>query len=156
MTEKKSIVKKETATIALVKAKSQINLTDDLLVGNKEYLTSRQSKVLFREWVIGKITARLSRATATAFLSDEYETMRKLELTELLKKVQDDDSLTQLTYLNLSDCYLDSVPSEISVLKNLQQLHISNNSLKFLPDGLCYLSSLKVLNITHTQDLALF
>src|SRR5688500_3047171 len=58
-------------------------------------------------------------------------------------------SLPHLTYLNISNCELQSLPSELSQLRQLTTLHCANNRhLKVFPTVLLQLPQLQLLNLS--------
>ncbi|KAJ3444370.1 leucine rich repeat containing protein [Anaeramoeba flamelloides] len=63
--------------------------------------------------------------------------------------------LTKLTYLDLSDNYIDQIPMEIKHLKSLTYLNLSGNDISRLPIEITLLKSLQILNLggNHVQLL---
>ncbi|KAM7511491.1 hypothetical protein LguiB_010366 [Lonicera macranthoides] len=55
--------------------------------------------------------------------------------------------------LNLSYCYLYEIPGELSQLYFLEELSLSGNKFTCLPDSLCQLSKLKVLELKDCTRL---
>lgn len=58
---------------------------------------------------------------------------------------RDEDSLLALVKLNLHSQSLSSVPSEICILQNLEELYLPYNNLTCLPKEIGELKNLKVL-----------
>lgn len=59
--------------------------------------------------------------------------------------------LTNLEYINLSNCNLMFIPIEIEELKNLKKLNISSNALFFLPEHFSRLSNLEYLDVSNNN-----
>jgi len=77
--------------------------------------------------------------------------LRKLEgeafVTKRIKQAL--SNIDSTTKLSLRDCSLDSIPSEIFKLRNLEFLDLSLNIIKKVPDGIGELKNLKELSISY-------
>lgn len=73
----------------------------------------------------------------------EGEAFVRKRLRQVLSKI---DSTTKLS---LRDCSLDSIPSEIFKLRNLEFLDLSLNIIKNVPDGISQLKNLKELSLSY-------
>lgn len=60
-------------------------------------------------------------------------------------------SLTNLRYLNLSSCQIDSLSKDIKKLKKLKELNLSKNRLEYLPEEILSLSELEILNLSGNR-----
>lgn len=56
-----------------------------------------------------------------------------------------------LKILNLNNNLFHHIPVEIALLKNLQELYISNNQIKKLCDNICQLKNLKILDLSNNH-----
>ncbi|MEE9379356.1 MAG: leucine-rich repeat domain-containing protein [Candidatus Lokiarchaeia archaeon] len=56
-----------------------------------------------------------------------------------------------LKFLYLDLCQLESVPTEVFLCKNLEELSLSNNSLTYIPKEIYKLNHLKKLILSHNQ-----
>lgn len=59
--------------------------------------------------------------------------------------------LVNLKYLDLSNCQLSSLPTEILTLKNLESINLSNNQFKEFPKDIFKFINLKALNFGYNQ-----
>ncbi|KAL1517852.1 hypothetical protein ABEB36_001560 [Hypothenemus hampei] len=59
--------------------------------------------------------------------------------------------LNKLRILNISFNDFHSLPEEISIFEQLEELYVDNNHLKSLPDSLCHLVNLKILSCTNNK-----
>ncbi|MDP3533205.1 MAG: leucine-rich repeat domain-containing protein [Alphaproteobacteria bacterium] len=61
------------------------------------------------------------------------------------------NSLTWIKELDLQNCMIESLPDEISKLKELRVLNLSNNKISTLPENIVTLNKLNYLNLSNNQ-----
>lgn len=77
-----------------------------------------------------------------------YLNLSELNLITLPPEI---GTLTELIVLNLSDNLLTELPPEIGQLKKLREIYLSNNRLRRLPDEFGQLTDLRVMNANGNQ-----
>lgn len=60
-----------------------------------------------------------------------------------------------LRILNISHNLFHTLPDDIHLLTNLEELYVNNNHLKKMCDSICQLNNLKILNLSNNQLKAL-
>lgn len=65
-------------------------------------------------------------------------------ISNFMKKITESNARTSL---DLNDCGLDNLPTQVCALQNLRELDLSNNNLLFLPVHLQGLSALQTLDL---------
>ena len=72
---------------------------------------------------------------------------KNLIFKEVLNNLRDNNKLKKLVFKH----YVESIPTEIKYLRNLEELILSHNNIKTIPEEIKFLDSLKILDLLNND-----